>query len=194
MTIHKIKNEFILQASIGELIAALDGIVCAGVTAAKKGADTKTDPIASLGYQAALLSYDVRSDLSAKRIDADKAAFEITEFLNAARNVLAANEDTVLSLPKGAVGGTLKDVVSHIDEILAREDMGAERPAAKFYNGNLQDKFKSSYAPKASKEDLAQPEFDGDVEDAPAPQASAAPTKRGPKKVYAPSGRTAALV
>ena len=195
MTIHRITDEFILKASIGELVAALDGIVCAGVTAVKKGADTKKDPVASLGYHAAMLSYDVRTELGANRIKLDKAAFEITEFLNAAREVLALHQSTPLSLPKGAVGGTLKDVVSHIDEILTREDIGGERPAAKFYNGNLQNKFAASYLPKARKEDLAEPAFEGEDDaaaDMPVPKKPA--SGRGRKKAYGWSMPGKALV
>ena len=194
MTIHKIKNEFAVKASFNELFAALNGIVCGGVTATKNGADTKTDPIASLGYHAAMLSYDVRTELSFKRMGADKAAFEITEFLNAARDVLSDNAGTVLSLPKGHVGGTLGDVVSHIDEILTREDIGAERADVKFENGNLLGKFHAAYLPQASKDDLAEPEYEGDDDAPAAPDVKKAPVQRGRKKGYAWGARTAAMV
>lgn len=167
MTIHKIKEEFMLKASIGELMAVTDGIVCAGVTAARKGADTKTDPIASLGYGAAILSYSVRTELSFGRMDMQRVAGKITEFLKSSRDVLVGYPDAVLSLPKGNTGGTLRDVLSHIDEILVREEIGGERPAFKIVNGNLQEKFKATYAPKPQKEDPAEAAFDGDAEEAP---------------------------
>ena len=184
MTVHKVKEEFILKASIGELMAAMDGIVCAGVTAAKKGASTKTDPVACLGYNAAILSIDVRTDLSFGRLSGDRAAKKIMDFLKASRDVLAANEEAVLSLPKGATGGMLKDVSAHISEILVREDIGGERPLSKILNGNLQDKFKAAYLPKARKED-AEPVFDGDAADAPENKERKSPYgRRGRKKPY----------
>jgi hypothetical protein len=156
MTIHKVKDEFVLKASIGEFLTALSGINCAAVTVVKNGADTKKDPIASLGYEAAKMTYYVRSELSSQHMNAEMAAFRMTEFLSRAREVLAAHENIVLSMPTGAVGGMLKDVVFHIDEILKREDIGGERPPVKFYNGNLQGKFHATYLPKVRYGDLAQ--------------------------------------
>ncbi len=191
MTIHKIKEEFILKASIGELMAAMNGIVCAGVTATKAGADTMTDPVASLGYKSALLSYDIRHDLSFARLTKEKAASKITEFLKSSFEVLGANAGTVLSLPKGATGGNLKDVLAHISDILMREEIGGERPAVKIVNGNLEDKFKAAYMPTARKEDMAEPEFDGDAAEDAAPKKSSAPRVR--KKSYASAAPASAL-
>jgi hypothetical protein len=180
MTIHKVKDEFVLKASIGELLAALSGINCAGVTVVKNGADTKKDPIASIGYEAAKMTYSMRNELGSRSMDPDMAAFRITEFLSSAREVLVAHENTVLSLPTGTLGGTLKDVVLHIDEILKREAIGGDRPAVKFYNGNLQGKFHAAYMSKSSGEDPDEEALD-DKDTAPAPEAKAAP-RRGRRK------------
>jgi hypothetical protein len=186
MTIHKVKDEFVLKASIGEFLAALSGINCAGVTVVKNGADTKKDPIASIAYEAAKMTYYMRSKLSSQHMDAEMAAFRMTEFLSAARAVLAAHENIVLSMPTGAVGGMLKDVVFHIDEILRREGIGGERPPVKFYNGNLQGKFHAAYMPKGRKE-LVEEAFEGDEDAMPPPEAKAAP-KRGRRKTKSGPG------
>lgn len=165
MTIHKTEHEFVLKASIGELMVALNGIVTAGVTAVKNGADTKADPVASLGVEAAMLAYDIRSDLSFGRMSGAKAADKITEFLKSSRELLVENKSLVLSFPKGGLGGTVEDVVSHIDQIMMREEIGGERPPVKIVNGSLQDTFKAAYTPKASKEQAAEPAFEGEPEE-----------------------------
>lgn len=193
MTIHKVKDEFVLKASIGELLAALSGINCAGVTVVKNGADTKKDPIAGIGYEAAKEAYCIRSGLSSQSMKAEAAAFNITKFLSKVRKVLAAHENVVLSLPKGTTGGTLKDVVFHIDDILKREDIGGERPSVKFSNGNLQGKFHAAYLPKIRKGDLAEEVIEDDENIMPEAKVKAA-AGRGRRKNYAWARRAPAPV
>ena len=96
-------------------------------------------------------------------------------------------------MPKGTPGGTLKDVVLHIDEILKREAIGGDRPSVKVYNGNLQGKFHAAYLPKIRKGDLAEEVFEDDEDIMPGAKVKAAPG-RGRRKSYAWSRRAPAPV
>lgn len=146
-----------MKASLSEIFAAMRGITCAGVAVTKRGADTKTNPIAKLGCESAGLQYDILCNISAHTEDLktpaylDKMAGKGLRFLEKSLPVLKARPDLVIESVDGRRGGMVLRILQHTQDILSRESDEGERPVVVVKNGKLADVF-APYLPQGKPE------------------------------------------
>ncbi len=144
------------KPALSEMFSAMSGIVCAGVSMVKQ---TKPDvpEIIGLAQEAAILSYDTRLSLcTSKSGDEDKRANQAVEkfsiFFAAATPILSLARNLVLSMPRGEKGGTVGELLSHIDNILLREKTASlERLKETFASDTRISRASGSYLPVARK-------------------------------------------
>lgn len=148
-----------MKASLSEIFAAMKGITCAGVSLAKKGEDTKANPVAELGYESAVLQYDTIFHITERPERAEIATRKTLQFLEKALPILERRPNLFLEFVNGSRGGRVKALVDHIQNILEREDDAQARSTVQIKNNRLAKAFQAPYLPDgkvAAKPDLSQ--------------------------------------
>lgn len=150
----------IQKPPLSEMFAAMSGIVCAGVTAAKDP-NEKTQYLFTLGSAAAGLPYDAKMDLAAHPENSEKAARDLMRFLIQAKPLLAHHAGVALSMPNGNRGGIVADVLAHIKDMERREAGTIDRLRESFEAGKAPPKYAASYLPATPKEKPVELDEDG---------------------------------
>lgn len=144
------------KASLAEIFAATSGVIVAGIAAIDSGNDVAV----SFGVMAAKLNFDIKVSLMDPRSDVDqnKAADIMLEFLKRASHVLRNEEALVLMSPKkGQQGskkitqdrlGTVSQLLSHIQDMQKREELGGERDFIEMDESGSFKQFKIAYLQK----------------------------------------------
>lgn len=148
-----------MKASLSEIFAAMKGITCAGVSLAKKGEDTKANPVAELGYESAALQYDTLCHIIERPERAEIATRKTLQFLEKALPILEQRPNLFLEFVNGSRGGQVKALVDHIQNILEREGDAQARSTVQIKNNRLAKVFQASYLPDgkvAAKPELSQ--------------------------------------
>lgn len=152
------KQTAIKKASLAEIFTANTGVIMAGIA----GLKTSDENLIVLGTKAAKLSYDVRTQLLNFGMGhQEKVAATMIAFLNEAAEALGADPDLVLTAPtKGKGGskkttqdslGTVGQLLSHIDDINAREAGDDERETSTMNDAGMLNKFEVAYLNKGGK-------------------------------------------
>lgn len=108
------------KPKLDELIAAVNGVICAGIGAAKTNPNYQVDPLYLLGQKATGMSIDAKG-LYARRLPQDAIAKPIVSFLEDAICVLQENPEKPLMNFYGHQTGRVQDVINHIVDIAQRE-------------------------------------------------------------------------
>ncbi len=150
----------IQKPPLSEMFAAMSGIVCAGVTAAKHP-DEKTQYLFALGVAAAALPYDTKLDLAVHPENRERAARNLMRFLIQAKPLLAHHAGISLSMPNGNHGGIVADVLAHIKDMEKREAGTLDRLRENFDAGKKAPQYPASYLPAAPKEKAVELDEEG---------------------------------
>lgn len=148
-----------MKASLSEIFAAMKGITCAGVSLAKKGEDTKVNPVANLACESASLQYDTLCHIIRSPERAEIATVKTLKFLEKAIPILEQRPDLFLEFVDGRRGGRVEALLAHISNILEREGDARPRAVVKIENNKLAKVFKAAYLPEgksAAKAPLSQ--------------------------------------
>ncbi len=143
------------KAPLSEIFAAMEGIRSAGVAVVKDGKSTK-DPVADLAITACYKSLEAKTILKGSgdgRLQTELAARKLTDFMNLARMQLYDHSNLVLRHAYANVkGGKVSELVAHIEDILMREALPAERKLQVIADGGLPSRtFNAAYLPGVKK-------------------------------------------
>ncbi len=169
------------KATVGEIFAAVSGIITEGANLCKQGMKINDHPVSALASDGAMKLWDAKYTAINRpnRTPEDQDCFvkPLLKFLEASLPVLEKHKTL----------GNVAKISEHVAEILENESSAAPRAYAAFKDGGLLAKpFKADYTAKEEPEVSADPD-DIALElaaDEPAPKANRGPVKA---KAAAPS-------